>query len=207
MVIVTALKDPDFDMSWISELADMLEDFLPRLRDSLYDYSADLAPSTTSIRVIVRAFQDVPGFRHGAFQEFGMDDYLAVIAGLKLEQKAKLTTLNLSGSSELDPEGLERILQYTASLKTLFLMDNPSLSLQSVLDILHENRLSVTNLYHPELFGMFLHHRARPPLPEEYQVKFSTGASTKSPVVQILWVFACARELNQYIWWRSGGVY
>lgn len=204
MVIDTALKDPCFDMSWISELADLLKDCLPRLRDSLYNYSADLAPSTTSIRVIVRAFQDVPGFRLGAFQEFGMDDYLSVIAGL--EQKAKLSVLNLSGSAKLDPEGLERILQYTTSLKTLYLMDNPSLSLRCVLDIIHENRLNVTNLYHPELFGMFLHHRARLPIPEEYRMKFSTGSSTKSPVVQILWVFVCASELDKYNC-RSCGVH
>lgn len=203
-LIETALTDPGFDMSWISELADLLEDFLPRLRDSLYNYSVDLAPSPTSIRVIVRAFQDVPGFRLGAFHEFEMDDYLSVIAGL--QQKAKLSTLNLSGSAKLDLEGLERILQYTSSLKTLYLMDNPSLSLQSVLDILHENRLSVTNLYHPDLFGLFLHHRARMPLPDEYQMKFLTGASTKSPAIQILWVFTCASELDEYNC-RSCGVH
>lgn len=203
-LIETALTDPGFDMSWISELADLLEDFLPRLRDSLYNCSVDLEPSPTSIRVIVRAFQDVPGFRLGAFQEFEMDDYLSVIGGL--QQKAKLYALNLSGSAKLDLEGLERILQYTSSLKTLYLMDNPSLPLHAVLDILHENRLSVTNVYHPDLFGMFLHHRARLPLIDEYQMKFLTGASTKSPVVQILWVFTCASELDEYNC-RSCGVH
>lgn len=203
-LIGTALTDPSFDMSWISELADLLEDFLPRLRDSLYNFSVGLAPSPTSIRIIVQAFQDEPGFRLGAFQEFEMDDYLSVIAGL--QEKTKLCTLNLSGSTRLDLEGLERILQYTSSLKTLYLMDNPYLSLQSVLDILHENRLSVTNLYHPDLFGLFLHHRARLPLPDEYKMKFLTGASTKSPVIQILWVFTCASELDEYNC-RSCGVH
>lgn len=203
-LIETALTDPGFDMSLISELADLLEDFLPRLRDSLYIYSVDLAPSPTSIRVIVRAFRDVPGFRLGAFQEFELDDHLSVIAGL--QEKTKLYTLNLSGSTKLDLEGLERILQNTSSLETLYLMDNPYLSLQSVLDVLHENRMNVTNLYHPELFGMFLHHRARLPIPEEYKMKFLTGASTKSPAVQILWVFTCASELDEYNC-RSCGVH
>lgn len=203
-LIETALTDPGFDMVWISELADLLEDFLPRLRDSLYNCSVDLAPSPTSIRVIVRAFQDVPGFRLGAFQEFGMGDCLSVIAGL--QQKAKLCTLNLSGSAKLDSEGLERILQNTCSLQTLYLMDNPSLSLLTVLDILHENRLSVTNLYHPDIFGLLLHHRARLPLPDEYEMKFLNGASTKSPVIQILWVFTCASELKEYNC-RSCGVH
>lgn len=195
-LIETALTDPGFDISWLSELADLLDDFLPQLRESLYKNSADLAPSPTSIRVIVQAFQDVPGFRLGAFREFETGDYLSVIAGL--QEKTKLLTLNFSGSTKLDLEGLERILQNTSSLKTLYLMDNPALSLQSVLDILHENRLSVANLYHPDLFGLFLHHRARVPLPDEYKMKFLTGASTKSPVIQILWVFACASELDEY---------
>lgn len=203
-LIETALTDPGFDMSLISQLADLLEDFLPRLRDSLYIYSVDLAPSPTSIRVIVRAFRDVPGFRLGAFQEFESNDHLSVIAGL--QEKTKLYTLNLSGSTKLDLEGLERILQNTTSLETLYLMDNPYLSLQSVLDVLHENRLNVTNLYHPELFGMFLHHRARLPVPDEYRMKFLTGASTKSPTVQILWVFTCASELDEYNC-RSCGVH
>lgn len=203
-LIESALTDPGFDMSFITELADLLEDFLPRLRDILYRYSIDLAPSPTSIRVIVRAFQVVPGFRLGAFQEFERDDLLSVIAGL--QEKSKLFTLNLSGSTKLDLEGLERILQKTTSLETLYLMDNPSISLQSVLDILHENRLNVTNLYHPDLFGLFLHHRARLPLPDEYKMNFLTGASTKSPVVQILWVFTCANELDEYNC-RSCGVH
>lgn len=195
-LIQTALTDPEFDMSWICQLADLLEDFLPRLRNSLYKESFDLVPSPTSIRVIVLAFQDVPGFRLGAFQKFELDDYLSVVSGL--QEKVKLSTLNLSGNIKLGSDSLRRILQITPSLGTLYLMDNPSLSLESVLDVLNENRLNAPNLYHPELFSLFLHHRARRPEPDEYKIKFPTGASTKSPAIQILWVFACASELDQY---------
>lgn len=195
-VIETALTDPEFDMSWISQIADLLEDFLPRLRDSLYKYSADLVPSPPSIRVIVRAFQDVPGFRLGVFHQFELEDHLSVIAGI--QETNRLCTLNLSGCTKLDSEGLRRILEITPSLETLFLMDNSSLSLQSVLDVLHENGLNVPNLYHRDLFQIFLHHRARWPASDEYNIKFPTGASTKSPAIQILWVFACASELDEY---------
>lgn len=195
-LVEMALTDPEFDMSWISQLADLLEDFLPRLRDSLYKCSANLVPSPNSIRVIVRAFQDVPGFRLGVFQKFESDDQLSVVAGI--QEKTRLCTLNLSGSTRLDSESLRRILEITPSLGTLYLMDNPSLSLQSVLDGIHKNRLSVPNLYHPDLFRLFLHHRARWPLSDEYRINFPTGASTKSPAIQILWVFTCASELDEY---------
>lgn len=195
-VVEAALTDPEFDMSWITQLANLLQDFLPRLRESLYKYSADLEPSPTSIRVIVRAFQDVPGFRLGVFQKFESDHHLSVVAGL--QEKARLGTLNLSGSTKLNLEGLRRILEITPSLQTIYLLDNPSLSLQSVLDLLHEHRLNVPTLFHPDIFHMFLHHRARWPAPAEYNLKFPTGASTRSPAIQILWVFTCASELDEY---------
>ncbi|MCJ1347542.1 hypothetical protein MMC31_005767 [Peltigera leucophlebia] len=195
-VVEMALTDPEFDMSWITQLADLLEDFLPRLRDSLYKCSVHLEPSPTSIRVIVQAFQDVPGFHLGGFQKFDSDDHLSVVAGL--QEKTRLCTLDLSGSTKLNLEGLRRILEITPSLQKIYLLDNPLLPLQSVLDVLHENRLNVPTLYHPDLFHIFLHHRARWPIPAEYHIKFPTGASTKSPAIQILWVFTCASELDEY---------
>ena len=195
-VTETALTDPEVDMSWISQIADLLEDFLPRLRDSLYKSSADLVPSPPSIRVIVRAFQDVPGFRLGVFHQFELDDHLSVIASI--QKTNRLCTLNLSGCTKLDLEGPRRILEITPSLETLFLMDNSSLSLQSVLGVSHEHGFNVPNLYHRDLFQIFLHHRARGPALDEYNMKFPTGASMKSPAIQILWVSTCARELDEY---------
>ncbi len=198
-LIQNALTDSEFDISWLAELGALYEDFLPGLRNWLYQHSDGLELSSVNFRVMIKAFEDVPDSRLGIFQKFTLEDLLMIVSGL--QEKKQLSTLNLSGSKSIDPASLRSILQITPGLHTLYLMGSLNLPLQSVLSVLEEAHINVPNLYHSELFKLFLQHREAhtgSPGSKDFALKFPNGASTKSPAIQILWVFTCASELDAY---------
>ena len=93
-------------------------------------------------------------FSLGVFRKFGSQDLLALISDLRRNKKKR--TLNLSNSSTIDAAGLRKILQITPELQNLYLMNTPSLSIRSVLSLPRESSLSIAELYHPDLFRLYM---------------------------------------------------
>ncbi len=187
-LLQTSLAQPDSDTALLSE-AELLHDYLLELRKKLYEKADNLDSTPRNIQLLAQAFEGVSDFSLGVFRKFGSQDLLALISDL--QRNKKMRTLNLSNSSTIDEVGLRNILQITPELRTLYLMNTPSISIWSVLSLLRENNLTIAELYHTDLFRLYLQLR------KDDELKFPTGASTKSPVIQLLWVLARSKILRK----------
>ena len=183
ITIKMALREHYLDMGLLLQ-AELVPGFLDSLSTMLYEQADTLVPTRCTLHLLTKAVQGVSGFSLGPFCNFGLEDLCIVISGLE-----KITALNLSNIGYLDKAGLRKVLQITPVLQNLYIMENPRLPLASVLSLLHNRFFDIENLYHSGLFRGSLQCRRKNPIPS-VPLKFPTGANTRSPVVQILWVSA-----------------
>lgn len=189
-VVLETLMHSEPDMASISE-AELLPDFTPKLKTKLCAHAENLEPSPARSYLLGKVLKDEPEFNLGVFRKFGVEDFCRII--IDLQQSQKICALNFSNTPALDAAGLQRLLHNVPTLKTLYLMNTPNLPIHSVLSIIRDASICLDNIYHSDLF-MFPMEDGR--IPQRGWGPFPTGARTRSPVIQMLWINAFSRGLQ-----------
>ena len=175
--------------------AEALNDFIPRLRSRLYSQAADLETSSSMLHLLLRALEQDLEVDLRPFKNFTIEHLSFLFAQL---QNGRMRSLNLSNMPELTEADLKLIIgkttapsgltdaapvspaeetHTTGSLRAIFLMETPNISI----DFLTKN-LGHCDIYHSGLFLCPIKLRyAKPPAPA---LKFGS----LDTVSQLVWV-------------------
>lgn len=166
-VLLESLLDQTEDNPHLMAEAELMSDFIPKLRAKFYVRAASLKPSSALIRLLCRALENEVEVDLSPFKTLTVDDLTAVVAILR---KSKMKVLNLSDMPNLEESDLGKILGFGVtvpreietgvqsssssaagneirSLRALTLLENPQISLQYLTQYLGNYEI-----YHSELF-------------------------------------------------------
>ena len=124
--------------------AELLPDFIPRLRQKLYEQAVTLEPSVYNLALLRKSLEKDTVLDLSPFQNFKAQDLVHILAQFRGTSR----TLNLSNKSDLGESDLQTILNAGGKgLRALVVLECPKISLDFVK--LHLGGLDV---YHSGLF-------------------------------------------------------
>ncbi|KAK4694341.1 hypothetical protein P7C71_g3228, partial [Lecanoromycetidae sp. Uapishka_2] len=143
-VVQSLLDDPDSELPVLSE-AELLSDFLPKLKSKLYKEADSLEPTPGLIELMFEAFKHDVQVDLNLFQIFTPKDLFALTS--KLTRHGKLAVLNLSNMPKLVDDDLQTLLGANITIQSLCLIDCPQISIDGLMSL---NRSY--DLYHSGLY-------------------------------------------------------
>ncbi|KAF6232196.1 hypothetical protein HO173_009579 [Letharia columbiana] len=189
-VLKALLDAPDEDAGLLSE-AELLTDFLPRLKDRLYEQANALEPSPHLLNLLCRALEDHDDVDLSPFKAFSAEDLSLVVS--RLRKHGKMITLCMSNRPDLTEEDLKLVLHDAADLKALYILEAPQISVQGM-----SMFLSDCDLYHSDLLRQAIKPQ---PLRSDTGIDWdsddvlSTGQACRgNDVSQLVWVGITERQ-------------
>ena len=169
-------EDPDL----MSE-AGLLADFLPRLKDKLYNRAADLHWSSYHLDLLFKALQNEVEVDLSPLSGLRGESLALLVS--KLLKNGKMRALNLSHRSDISEKDLNSMLSTENSLQYLYLLEMPQIPIQSLWGALLN-----CEVYHSDLLRCALSDH-------DFQYRAQLRASMTSmdfrgtnAVSQIVWV-------------------
>ena len=123
------LDRSDDDNSILSE-AELLTDFLPKLKETLYKQSSSLKSSPHVLDLLCKALQGELDVDLSPFTSLSVGDMAFVVS--KLQKHGKMRTLCISNRPDLTAEDLQVVLRDAAGLKALYLLEDPQIPAQVI---------------------------------------------------------------------------
>lgn len=155
--LLDVLLDPsEQDVPALMAEADHLHDFIPKLRQRLYNQASVLEPSGANIVLLKKAFEGATIVDLSPFTALTAGHLATLVARLQKGHGA-MEVLNLSNMPELTESDLELILDIgnggeTLSITAVLLLETPKISLDFV-----THHLGNHDVYHSELFRRALY--------------------------------------------------
>ena len=128
-LIQNLLDSPEENSSLVVE-AELLTDFLPKLKDKIYDQAKTLKWSSYHLDLLFQALQNELEVDLGPLTNIPAED-LAIIVE-KLYKNGKVSILNLSNRSDISLEDLHYIIGTGTRLRVLCLLEMPQIPLKSL---------------------------------------------------------------------------
>lgn len=124
-VLKALLDGPDENDGLLSE-AELLTDFVPKLKEKLYEQSNALKPSPHVLDLLCRALEEDTDVDLSPFKAFSADDMSRVVS--RLCKRGKMHSLCISNRPDLTPGDLQVVLRDATGLKALYLLGDPQIS-------------------------------------------------------------------------------
>ena len=189
-VLQALLDASDEDAGLLSE-AELLTDFLPRLKDRLYEQANALEPSPHLLNLLCRALEDHDDVDLSPFKAFSAEDLSLVVS--RLRKHGKMITLCVSNRPDVTEEDLKLVLRDAADLKALYILEAPQISVQGM-----SMFLSDCDLYHSDLLRQAIKPQ---PLRSDTGIDWdsddvlSTGQACRgNDVSQLVWLAITERQ-------------
>ena len=143
-VLQALLDEPNEDTGLLSEV-ELLTDFLPRLKEILYERSSALKPSPHILDLLCRALEDETHVDLSPFTGFSAEDMSLVVS--RLQKHDKMHTLCISNRPDLTAEDLQIVLRDAAGLKALYILEDPQISARDMSPLIKDCDIYDTNLF------------------------------------------------------------
>ena len=180
-VLQNLLDSPQENSSLMDE-AELLTDFLPRLKDKIYDQAPTMKWSPYHLDLLCQALQNEVVVDLTPLTNVPAKD-LAVIVE-KLSRNSKMNVLNLSNRPDISLEDLRHIIGTVTDLRVLCLLEMPQIPLQS----LHEYLVDF-EIHHSDLLRLALRESDSGYNDYKSHVKeLSTKLRAAGVVSQIVWI-------------------
>lgn len=128
--VFQALLEGSDDNTGVLLEAEVLTDFLPKLKSRLYAQANSLKPSHHLLDVLCRALEDDNDVDLSPFKGFSAEDMSLVVS--RLRKHGTMITLCISNRPDLTEEDLQVVLRGAAGLKALYILEDPQLPTQRV---------------------------------------------------------------------------
>lgn len=142
--VIRALLDGSDESTGLLSEAELLTDFLPKLKCKLYEQASAIKPSAHLLNLLCRALKDDKDVDLSPFTAFSAEDMSLVVS--RLRKRGKLTTLCISNRPDITEVDLRIVLHDAAGLKALYILEDPQIPAQGVCMLLDE-----CELYHSDL--------------------------------------------------------
>ncbi|KAK0508339.1 hypothetical protein JMJ35_009423 [Cladonia borealis] len=129
MVIQNLLEPPEENSSLVAE-AEGLTDFLPRLKDRLYDTAATMKWSSHRLDLLYQALQNEVEVDLSPLSNIPAKDLAVIVA--KLYENGKMSVLNLSHRPDVSLEDLRSMIGSGTRLRVLYLLEMPQIPLEGL---------------------------------------------------------------------------
>ena len=143
-VLQALLDEPNEDTGLLSEV-ELLTDFLPRLKEMLYERSSALKPSPHVLDLLCRALEEEIHVDLSPFTGFSAEDMSLVVS--RLQKHGKMHTLCISNRLDLTAEDLQIVLRDAAGLKALYILEDPQISARDMSPLLKDCDIYDTDLF------------------------------------------------------------
>ena len=130
VTMIQALLDGSDDTTNLLSEAELLTDFLPRLKGKIYEQSSSLKPSPPLLDLVRRALEEDTDVDLSPFKEFSAQDMSNVVS--HLQQHGKMQTLCISNRPDFTAEDLQILLRVAPDLKALYILEDPQIPAQAV---------------------------------------------------------------------------
>ena len=127
--VLQALLDGP-DKNGLLPEAELLPDFVPRLKEKLYEQSSALKPAPYILDLLCRALEEEMDVDLSLFTTFTAEDLSLVVS--RLRKHGKMQTLCLSNTASLTAEDVQVVLRGATGLQALYLLDDPQISAQGL---------------------------------------------------------------------------
>ena len=128
-IIQDLLESPEENSYLVAE-AECLTDFLPRLKDKLYDATTTMKWSLHHLDLLYQALKNEIEVDLRPLSNIPAKDLAPVVA--KLYENSKMSVLNLSHRPDISPEDLRSIIGTGNRLRVLCLLEMPQIPLESL---------------------------------------------------------------------------
>lgn len=142
-VLQTLLDGSDDNTGLVLE-AEVLTDFLPKLKAKLYEQASALKPSHQLLDLLCRALEDDIDVDLSPFKGFSAVDISFVVS--RLRKHGKMNTLCMSNQPDLTEENLQVVLRGAEGLKALYILEDPQISMQRMNTLLND-----CDIFHSDL--------------------------------------------------------
>ena len=153
-VLQALLDEPNEDIGLLSEV-ELLTDFLPRLKEMLYERSSTLKPSPHILELLSKALEEEIDVDLSPFAGFSAEDMSLVVS--RLQKHGKMHTLCISNRPDLTTEDLQIVLRDAAGPKTLYILEDAQISARGMSPLLKD-----CEIYHTDLFRQGISDEAVP---------------------------------------------
>ena len=178
-LLQSLLEEPD-DNSHLTAEAELLTDFLPRMKAKFYEHANKLKPSPSLLNLLCRTLENDCEVDLSPLTTLTTDDLCFLVS--KLQKDGKINTLNLSNRPDIGEQDLRGILASNSNLRALYLLEMPQIPFQSLAVY-----ASHCDVLHSEILRMpLLNTRKRPTLDQT----FSRG----NTISQIQWLGLSFRD-------------
>lgn len=124
-VLKALLDSPDENFGLLSE-AELLIDFVRKLKEKLYEESNALKPSPHVLDLLCRALEEDTDVDLSPFKHFSAEDMSHVVS--RLCKRGKMHSLCISNRPDLTLGELQVVLRDATGLKALYLLEDPQIS-------------------------------------------------------------------------------
>ncbi len=170
--------------------AELLTDFLPRLKDELYDRATNLEWSSYHLDLLCQALQNEVEVDLSPLSNISAKDLALVVA--KLYKNGKMSTLNLSNRPDISLEDLHFIIGTDTRLRVLCLLEMPQIPVQSL------GRYLVNHeVHHSDLLRWALRNYPFSDVPISHERVPNTESPGTGVVSQIVWTGLEDREIKE----------
>ena len=180
-VLQDLLDSPQANSSLMDE-AELLTDFLPKLKDKMYDQAPTMKWSPYHLDLLCQALQNEAVVDLTPLTNVAAKD-LAVIVE-KLSRNGNMKVLNLSNRPDISLEDLRHIIDTVTDLRVLCLLEMPQIPLQSLYEYLVD-----FEIHHSDLLRSAL--RESDPDYNDYQShvkELHTKLRAAGVVSQLVWI-------------------
>ena len=143
-VIQALLDGPNENDGLLSEV-ELLTDFLPRLKEMLYERSSALKLSPHILDLLSRALEEDIHVDLSPFTGFSTEDMSLVVS--RLQKHGKMHTLYISNRPDLTAEDLQIVVRDAAGLKALYLLEDSQISARGMSSLLKDCEIYDTDLF------------------------------------------------------------
>ena len=143
-VLQALLDDPKEYAGLLSE-AELLTDFLPRLKEMLYERSSALKLSPHILDLLSRALEEEIDVDLSPFTGFSAEDMSLVVS--RLQKHGMMQTLCISNRPDLTAEDLHIVVHDVTGLKALYILEDPQISARGISPLLTECDIYDTGLF------------------------------------------------------------
>ena len=183
-VLQTLLEGPD-EISGILLEAELLTDFMPKLKTKLYEQANTLKPSPHLVDLLCRALADNTHVDLGPFTTLSAEDMSLVVS--RLRKHGKMDTLCVSNRSDLTERDMQIVLRGAAGLKALYILEDPQITAQGMCPLLDD-----CDLYHSDLL-----RRSIKPQPDRF---YADAVSARSDDAMPAGQICGYNNVSQLVW-------
>ena len=185
-VLQNLLDSPQANSSLMDE-AELLTDFLPRLKDKIYERAPTMKWSPYHLDLLCQALQNEAVVDLTPLTNVPAKDLAVVVE--KLSRNGKMNILNLSNRPDISLEDLRHIIGTVPNLRVLCLLEMPQIPLQSL------------NRY---LVDFEIHHSGL--LRSAFMVPNSNYRKYNDHVKKLHTKFRATSVVSQIVWTGLGGI-